>query len=49
MNEIEIMRLRMIALADEKGFTDEETVTVSKILDNMMNEYDMKQKTEELI
>lgn len=39
LNQIETMRMKMIALADEKGHTHEDTVVASQLLDKLLNEY----------
>ncbi|NLW47066.1 MAG: aspartyl-phosphate phosphatase Spo0E family protein [Firmicutes bacterium] len=37
--EIEIVRGRMQQLGNEKGYTDNEVLTISIELDNLINEY----------
>ena len=40
--EIECKRLEMIKIANQKGFTDKETIQVSKDLDKLLNLYQQK-------
>lgn len=39
LRQIENVRQRLWELADEKGFTHNETVTVSQTLDSLLNQY----------
>ncbi|MFJ8066517.1 aspartyl-phosphate phosphatase Spo0E family protein [Psychrobacillus sp. NPDC096426] len=44
LKKVELTREKMIQVALEKGVSDKETIELSKELDRLLNEYEIKEK-----